>query len=63
MNIPSKLAALFVLAAALCGSSVATAFDEAHLQQLKKLHACEGCDLSGANLKRLDLWWKLKQEE
>ena len=56
MKIPSKLAALFVLVAALCSSSVASAFDETHVQQLKKLNACEGCDLSGANLKRLDLW-------
>ena len=56
MKLLSRLVALFVLAAAFGGSSVAIAFDETHLQKLKKLNACEECDLSGANLKRIDLW-------
>ncbi len=52
----SRLAALFVLVTALFGGSAAIAFEETHLQKLKKLNACEGCDLSGANLARVDLW-------
>ena len=56
MKLLSRLVALFVLAAAFGGSSVAIAFDETHLQKLKKLNACEECDLSVANLKRIDMW-------
>ena len=44
------LTALAVLAMALCGSGAATAFDAKHLMKFKALNACEGCDLSEANL-------------
>jgi uncharacterized protein YjbI with pentapeptide repeats len=56
MKMLSRLAALFALVIAFGGSSVAVAFDESDLQNLKKLNACEGCDLSAATLKRVDLW-------
>ena len=50
-----KLTVLFVLAVALCGSGTAIAFDETDLKKFKALNKCEGCDLSGADLKKANL--------
>ena len=49
------LVGLILGVALLVGGGAAQAFDETSLKKLKALNACEGCNLSRANLKGADL--------
>ena len=55
MKVVKRILVMAVLALAIAIGTSVNGFDKMDLQKLKSTKACEGCDLSGTNLREVEL--------